>query len=242
MTPNEASRELARAAAIVRSTGRRIALWRGAVVGIPLLAIVLASSRLSPGWLARPGSLLPMVLASLALATFAAAGLVAGFSVRAYRLRRRVPEIEKAQGLAGGELLGAIELGRQEGERAGLANLHRVRVAGVLRGLSARDLLPGSHERLRATRRIAIPGLGVVLAVLGGSLVSSPGSTQPTVAALARPWSVSFPPPPPPLQISPPGAEVLRGTGLDIVVTAPGRARVMLAQSLSGTPTRWDTV
>jgi len=242
VTPNEASRELARAAAIVRSTGRRIALWRGAVVGIPLLAIVLATSRLSPGWLARPGSLLPMVLASLVLATFAAVGLVAGFSVRAYRLRRRVPEIEKAQGLAGGELLGAIELGRQEGERAGLANLHRVRVAGVLRGLSARDLLPGSHERLRATRRIAIPGLGVVLAVLGGSLVSSPGSTQPTVAALARPWSVSFPPPPPPLQISPPGAEVLRGTGLDIVVTAPGRARVMLAQSLSGTPTRWDTV
>ena len=242
MTPNEASRELARAAAIVRSTGRRIALWRGALAGLPLLALLVAASRLPPGWLAQPGSFLPMLLASLGLVTFGAAGLVAGFSIQASRLRRRVPEIEEAQGLARGELLGAIELGLQEARPTGLANLHRARVAEVLRGLGTRDLLPRSNERLRATRRIAIPGLGIVLAVLAGGLVGSPGSTQPVLATLARPWSITFPPPPPPLRISPPGGEVLRGTGLDIVVTAAGRARVLLAQSLPGIPTRWDTV
>jgi hypothetical protein len=183
-----------------------------------------------------------MVLASLGLAAFAVVGLVAGFSIRAYRLRRRVSEIEKAQGLARGDLLGAIELAGQELEGGGLAALHTARVAGVLRGRSARDLLPGSHERLRTTRRIAIPGLGVVLAVLASGLAASPGSTQAVLTSLGRPWSVTFPPPPPPLRISPPGGEVLRGTGLDIVVSATGRSRVLLAQSLPGTPTRWDTV
>ena len=242
MTPSEASRELARAVALVRSTGRRIALWRGAVVGIPLLAIILATGLLPPEWLARPGSYLPMVLASLGLSTFAAVGLVAGLSIRAYRLRRRVPEIERAQGLARGDLLGAIELDAQASEGAGLASLHRVRVAGALRGRSARDLLPGSHERLRATRRMALPGLGVALTVMAVGLPGGPGSEQRILATLARPWSVTFPPPPPPLLVTPPGGEVLRGTGFDIVVTAAGRRRVLLAQSLPGTPTRWDTV
>ena len=175
MTPNEASRELARAAAIVRSTGRRIALWRAALAGLPLLALLVAASRLPPGSLAQPGSFLPMLLASLGLVTFGAAGLVAGLSIQASRLGRRLPEIEEAQGLARGELLGAIELGGQEARPTGLANLHRARVAEVLRGLSGRDLLPRSNERLRATRRIAIPGLGMVLAVLAGGLVESPG-------------------------------------------------------------------
>jgi hypothetical protein len=240
--PNEASRELARVAALVRSTGRRIALWRGAVAGIPLLAILVATGLLPREWMARPGSFLPMALASLGLSTFAAAGLVAGFSMRANRLRRVVPEIEAARGLARGDLLGAIELDEQGGEGAGLASLHRARVAGALRGRSARDLLPGSVERLRATRRIAIPGFGVVLTVLAVGLLGGRGSGQSILATLARPWSVTFPPPPPPLRISPPGGEVLRGTALDIVVTASGRTRVLLAQSLSGTPTRWDTV
>ena len=92
MIPNEASRELARVAAVVRSTGRRIALWRGAIAGIPLLAILVATGLLPREWLARPGSFLPMALASLGLSTFAVAGLVAGFSIRANRLRRVVPE------------------------------------------------------------------------------------------------------------------------------------------------------
>ena len=239
MTPKEASRELDRAAAIVRSMGRRIALWRGAVVAIPLLAIVLAVSRLPDGSFARPGSYLPMLLGCMGLGTIAVVGLVAGSSIRAYRLRRRVSEIERAQGLARGELLGAIELGRQESE---LAGLHRVRVAGGLRGRTARDLLPGSHERLRAARRVALPGLGVVLAVLAVGLAENPVSARNTLGALVRPWAVTFPAPPPPLRVSPPGGEVLRGTGFDLVVTAVGRSHVLLGQGRRGTPTRWDTV
>ena len=112
MTPNEASGELARAAAIVRSTGRRTALWRASLAGLPLLALLVGASRLPPGWLAQAGSFLPMLLAFLGLVTFGAVGLVAGSSIQASRLRRRVPEIEEAQGLARGELLG--RRGRQE--------------------------------------------------------------------------------------------------------------------------------
>ena len=65
MTPNEAGRELARAVTIVRSTGRRIALWRATVVGTLLLAIVPAAIWVPDSWLNRPGSLLPMLLSAM---------------------------------------------------------------------------------------------------------------------------------------------------------------------------------
>ena len=242
MTPNEASRELARVEAIVRSTGRRVALWRGAVVAVPLLSIFLLASRLPGGWLVLRGSPLPMLLGCLGLGTIAAGGLVAGSSVRACRLRRRVSEIERARGFARGQLLGAIELGEQGLEPGGLATLHRVRVSAALRERTARELLPRSNRRVRAARRVALPGLGVVLAALAAGAFENPVSSWRTVATLSRPWAVTFPPPPPPLLLSPAGGEVLRGGRFDVVVTAVGRSYVLLGQGRPGTPTRWDTV
>ena len=243
MTPNEASLELARVVAMVRSTGRRVALWRGAVVAVPLLSIIYLASRIPNGYLAIRGSPLPMLLGGLVLATLAVAGLVAGLSIRAGRLRDRVSEIERARGLARGQLFGAIELGaRDDLAPMGLATLHRVRVAEALRDRPAGELLPRSNGRLRAARRVALPGLGVVLVALSAGTFNDPDSARSTVAALSRPWAVTFPPPPPPLLLSPPGGEVMRGAGLDVVVTAVGRSHVLLGQVRSGTPTRWGTV
>ena len=238
MTPDEAGRELARAVTIVRSTGRRIALWRATVVGTVLLAIVLAAIWVPDTWLNRPGSILPMLLAAMGLVAIGAAGLAAGVSTRVHQLRRRAVEIETARGLARGELLGAIELGDERVDSVGLANLHRVRVARALEGRTARELLPGSHVNLRSARRLALPGVGVALAVLSVGVTEKPVSVSSALGVLARPWAVTFPLPPPPLRLDPPGGEVLRGERFDVVVTAVGRSRVRLGQVRPGTPPR----
>ncbi|MBT8478935.1 MAG: hypothetical protein KJO06_08465 [Gemmatimonadetes bacterium] len=241
MTPSEAGRELARAAALVRSTGRRTAFWRGAAFIGPLLVILLSTMWLPDGWLGRPGSLLPMLLGLGALGTLGVAGLVVGGSMRGCRLRSRVVEIERARGLARGDLLGAIELG-EDVEAGGLADLHRMRVATGLQGVSARELLPKSLNRARTARRFALPVLGVVLALLAAGLFENPVSARSAAGALARPWTVTFPPPPPPLQLGPPGGQVLRGSAFDVTISASGRSSVLLVQARSGTPPRRDRV
>ncbi len=238
MSPGEAGRELARAVATVRSVGRSIALWRSAVIGIPVLALLSVAGWMPDGWLSRPGSIIPMLLAVTGLVLIGTAGLAAGASVRSFQLRRRAAEIETAQGLARGDLLGAIELGSGPGDSGGLSDLHRQRVAAALEGRSARELLPTSCGSLRAARRLALPGVGVVLAVLGLGLSEKPVSAARALGILARPWAATFPPAPPPLRLDPPGGEVLRGGAFEVVVSAVGRDQVRLGQAGSGTPTR----
>jgi len=238
VTPNEAGQELARVVTIVRSTGRRIALWRATGVGTLLLAMVTAATWVPDAWLNRPGSILPMLAGTMGLVAIGAAGLAAGAAIRACQLRRGAAEIEGARGLGRGDLLGAIELGAERVDSVALANLHRVRIARALHGRTARELLPGSYVNLRAARRLALPGVGVVLAVLSVGMIERPVSVSSALGVLSRPWAVTFPPPPPPLRLAPPGGEVLRGEGFDVVVTAVGRSRVRLGQVRPGTPPR----
>ncbi len=207
----------------------------------PLLVVLLSTIWLPDPWLGSPGSLLPMVLALCAVATLGLAGLVVGDSIRGSRLRSRVVEMETAGGLARGDLLGAIELG-DRAEAGGLADLHRMRVAQGLRGLSAGELLPRSQDRARTTRRFALPMLAATLALLTAGLFEYPASARRAAGTLARPWTVTFPPPPPPLQVSPPGGQVLRGSGFDITVAASGRSHVLLVHERSGTPAQRDRV
>ncbi len=238
MSPGEAGRELARAVATVRSVGRSIALWRAAIVGTPVLAILSLAGWLPDVWFSRPGSIFPMLLAVTGLVVIAVTGLAVGASTRSFQLRRRTAEIETARGLARGDLLGAIELGSGPVDSGGLSDLHRVQVAAALEGQSARELLPTSHGRLRAARRLALPGVGVVLAALGLEFIEKPVSASRALGVLARPWAATFPPAPPPLRLDPPGGEVLRGGGFEIVVTAVGRDRVRFGQAGPGTPAR----
>ena len=242
MKPSEAGRELARAAATVRSAGRQIAIWKVAMLGAPLLSLGLLAVWLPAARLASAGSVLPMLLGTIGLGGIGAAGLVAGFSVRTCRLRTGVAEIEGARGLARGELLGAIELGAGSRDPGGLADLHRGQVAAALAGSETRDLMPHSFLRLRRVRRFALSGLGLVVASLLVGFVVDPVSGTESLATLARPWAVTFPPPPPAIRMSPPGGEVLRGGSFEVVITAVGRSRVRLGQGRSGIPTRWDTL
>ena len=242
MTPNEAGRELARAAAIVRSAGRQIAIWKVAAFGVPVLSLVLIAVWLPSGRLAGAGSVLPMLLGVGGLAALGAAGLATGLSVRACRLRRGVAEVERARGLAHGELLGALELGKGPLDPGGLANLHRGQVAAALAGSAKPELLPVSYRQLRRVRRFSLSGLGLLAAALLVGFLDHPASGFEGVTSLLRPWTVAFPPPPPAIRVSPSGGEVLRGGSFEVVITAVSRSRAFLGQERPGMPSRWDTL
>jgi hypothetical protein len=241
VTPNEAGRELARAAGVIRSTGRRSALWKAGAATLPALGIVAGVRWLPAQQWTIPGSALPTVALLLVLASIGAAGLLAGATLRSFQLRRRVREVEAARGFADGEVVAAFELEAGCGS-ASLAALHKSRVAGVLRDRPASQILPRSHARLRSVRRVVLPGVGALIAVLAVGIVDDPGAASKSLAILTRPWSVTFPPPPPPLRLDPPGGEVLRGDPFEVEVSAESRARVVLVQGRPGDLLRRDTL
>ncbi|MDP2470996.1 MAG: hypothetical protein Q8W46_09025 [Candidatus Palauibacterales bacterium] len=235
MTPSEAGRELARAAALVRSVSLRMALWRSAGAIVLLAALVLLA--VGAGEVLRtPGSALPMVLSATALLTVAGAGFAVGLSLRTGRLAERAAEIERARGLAAGDLVSAIELGEPNSGSADLAHLHRARVATALSGQAIADLMPVSRARLRAARQWSLPGLVFSVGAMSAAFAGAPSFGVDALRILSRPWEATFPPPPPPLRLEPSGGEVLRGDGLEIVVTAVGRSRVHLGQIRPGKP------
>jgi hypothetical protein len=77
-----------------------------------VLAVLAVAGWMPDGWLSRPGSIFPMLLAVTGLVLIGVAGLAAGASVRSFQLRRRAAEIEVAQGLARGDVSGC---GRMHG-------------------------------------------------------------------------------------------------------------------------------
>ena len=237
MTPREASLELARIEAIVRTTGRRVALWRGAIGGLALVALLAVAAWLPHAWLGEAGSPLPMLFAALALAAAGLTGLIAGSSIRTHHRRMMLEQAERAAGLARGELIGALELGGVGNLGSpDLESLHRRRVADALSGKGRQALMPESTELLRRVRGAVAPGLAVALGVLSVGWVARPSSGRAAATVLSRPWMVSFPPPPPPLHLAPAGGHVLRGESFPVRVMASGRRRVTLGHAGFGTP------
>jgi len=237
VTPREVSLELARIEAIVRTTGRRVALWRGASGGLILVALLAVAAWLPRAWLGESGSALPMLFAALAMVAAGLTGLFAGGSMRTHHRRMMLEQAERAAGLARGELMGALELGGVANlDSPALAGLHRRRVADALSGKGRRALMPESSEVLRRVRGGVAPGLVVALGVLSVGWVARPSSGRAAATILSRPWTVSFPPPPPPLRLAPAGGHVRRGESFPVRVMAVGRRRVTLGHAGFGTP------
>ncbi len=237
MTPREASLELARIEAIVRTTGRHIVLWRGAIGGLALVALLAVAAWLPYAWLQEAGSPLPMLFAAASMAAAGLAGFIAGRSVSMHRLHAMAEQAERATGLARGELVGALELGAEANlDSPDLARLHRRRVADALSGKGPRVLMPESFEALRRVRSVVLPGLAAAVGALTLGSAAGPSAGTDTATVLMRPWMVSFPPPPPPLRLEPAGGHVLRGENFPVRVMASGRRRITLGQAGSGAP------
>ena len=237
MTPREASLELARIEVIVRTAGRRIVVWKGAIGVLALVALLAVAAWLPYAWLQEAGSPLPMLFAAAAMAAAGLAGLIAGRAVSMHRFHAVAEQPETAAGLARGELVGALELGGEADlDSPDLASLHRRRVADALSGKGARVLMPESFEVLRRLRGVVLPGLAVAVGVLTIGSAARPSAGTAAATVLIRPWTVSFPPPPPPLRLEPAGGYVLRGASFPVRVMASGRRRVTLGQAGSGAP------
>jgi len=237
VTPREASLELARIEAIVRTTGRHIVLWRAAIGGLALVVLLAVAAWLPYAWLQEAGSPIPMLFAVGSMAAAGLAGLIAGRSVSMHRLHAMAEQAERAAGLARGELVGALELGGEADlDSPDLASLHRRRVADALCGKGPRALMPESFEALRRVRSVVLPGLAAAVGALTMGSAAGPSAGTDAATALTRPWTVSFPPPPPPLRLEPAGGHVLRGESFPIRIMAAGRRRVTLGQAGSGIP------
>ena len=237
MTPREASLELARIEAVVRTTGLHIVLWRGASGGLALVALLAVAAWLPYAWLQEAGSPLPMLFAVASMAAAGLAGLIAGRSVSMHRLHAMAEQAERATGLARGELVGALELGAEANlDSPDLARLHRRRVADALSGKGPRVLMPESFVALRRVRSVVLLGLAAAAGALTFGSAAGPSAGTDAATVLIRPWTVSFPPPPPSLRLEPAGGHVLRGEIFPVRVMASGRRRVTLGQAGSGAP------
>jgi hypothetical protein len=212
----------------------------GVVAAAALLALGLIW--IVPGFLDRSGSIAPLLLTGLGLGSVALAGVVAGCTLRSFRMARRSEEVERVRGLGPGEFRGALELSSEASGSRDLVRLQQDRVAGALRGLRTGEMLPDSRARVASTLGVTIPIVGLVL--LSGTLGyrRDPEGAGRVAAALARPWTVAFPPPPPPMEVTPPGGEVLRGSSFAYRVSAAQRERVYLRSRRPGRPVAEDTL
>jgi len=242
VTPSEASRELARAVAAIRRMGYGVAAARAATILAFAVVLLWTLVALMPGRLEQPGSIVPMLAALLGLGAAAAAGLATGATLRAFRPALRTVEVERARGLAWGDLRVALELGEATDGATQLGSLHRRNTASALRGSTAGELLPASKGTLRVATGAAVPALGIALVLLGVGARGDGPATPRAIAALVRPWTVTFPPPPPPIRVTPPGGEILRGGSFEFQVSAEGRERVYVGRTLPGRPAEIDTL
>jgi hypothetical protein len=241
VTPGQAAAELARVTATVRQLARGkvvclVVLWLAALIG--LLGIAVWMSR--PPWFA-PGSAVPMLLLVMGIGTAVTAGVTIGRTLRNHRLSSAAREIETAAHLGSGELIGALELGDSPRGSSTLATLQRTRVSAALAYRDVAGLLPVSWKRLRTARRRAVEVTAAAVVAVGMGLASHP-SRGIEVAALARPWGITFPPPPPPLQLELAESRAVRGERLPVRIQAVGRRFVILASRVPGEAVRRQTL
>ncbi len=213
-------------------TVRATLVWLVAALSVVLLmAWVLAGP---DGW--RQGSDVPLFLDL----TFVAIGsVVAVLVVRGMaRWFAEAPvalAIERSAGLRTGMVRGSLEVGRTVpfGTSASLA------------GRAASDALSGmtgsvselSGDLGRTVEMWTRRGMGTLTAltfVLVGLAVLAPGRTAQAWSGLARPFGLMTDPVLAPVVVQPGDLEVLRGSNIEITVSAPGRESVDLAWQSAG--------
>lgn len=221
-----------------RRAGAAAALWLGAGLGAIL---VVAWVLVGPGW--RQGSNVPVVLDLLA-----AGGLALSLWGLRALFRRRFDEVsvatvmEESAGIRRGVLRGALELGRSTppGVSGALAQRAVTSTARDLDDRSERDLSGriGDAITLWARRGLgAAVFTGVVITVLS---VVSPSRTADALSGVASPFATMVDPVLPPLAVLPGNVEVLRGTDVELEVSAAARTAVVLSWQAAGDVARTE--
>jgi len=214
-------------------------LWGTAAAAVVLLIAWLVAG--SDGW--SPGSAGPLVLDGLALLLIVAIALAVRRAVTRWLGSRAVASsMEKAVGLPSGTVVGSLELSETlpHGVSPGLAARAEQAIAEKLRGDNARLAGPlGARAHLglvRGAQGLAVLAVGLV--ILG---VASPERTRLAWAGLSSPIEVLSVPELPHLQVEPGDVDVLRGSTLNVDVTAVGRSEVTLSWRFAGDLDRQET-
>jgi len=227
----------ARVADVRRHLGRRAgaaaALWLGA--GLCLLVILGWLLSGGGGW--RQGSDVPA-----ALDLFAGLAIVGGawlFRERAVGWFDEVPlsgAIERATSIRPGILRGALELSRKipHGVSGTLANKAVLGAARQLDGHTDEVLSGSLGAAVVLWTRRGLSAATVLVLILVGLTVLSPARTLGTLSALASPFATMIDPVLPPLVLLPGDVEVLRGTDVQIEISAAGRLGVEFAWQAAG--------
>jgi hypothetical protein len=214
--------------------------WIGTGVGVVMAIAWWVAG--ADGW--RQGNAGPLVLDILLLAAALAAALGVGLATRRRLSPVRVAEaMEVAARLPAGSVRGALELGRSlpPGVSLALARKAGADACGALTGSDA-DLGGALSRRLARWGRWGL-GSALAAAVLAAGLAAlSPPRAVAAWGGLLRPVSLAVAPELVPLQVRPGTVEVPRGSRVEVVVEAPGRAVAYLDWQAAGDVAVRDTL
>jgi hypothetical protein len=208
-------------------------LWLG---GLFVLLLVVAWIVVgADGW--RAGSNVPAGLDSIAIS-----GLVLG----SWYLHRRLvvwfgeqplsSAIEGAGGLRPGIVRGSLELSRAtpRGVSGSLAAKAVAGAVGELQGHGEAVLAGSLGDRVSMWARRGLGFATAVALLLTGLTIASPGRTAEALGGVFSPLATMIDPVLPALVVSPGDIEVLRGTDVQLEITAAGRAFVGLTWQAAG--------
>jgi len=225
---------------VARRAGGVVAVW---VAGGIVVLLVVAWGLAGPGGFVQ-GSDTPAVLDMVAVT------LVLGGWVGLRRWLGRLSEarlassIEEAAGIRSGLVAGALELSRRtpEGVSSALAGRAVFGVVRDLEGRSEEDLAGRIAESARLWSRRGLGFLSVVAVVLAGLTVISPARTGHAVRGVMSPIATLRDPVLPPLVVQPGDIEVLRGTDVELDISAAGRQTIDVAWQAAGDIARSESL
>jgi len=226
---------------LVRRSALAAALWGASLVGLVVVVAWFAAG--SAGW--RQGSDVPAILDGLLLVTLGVAlWRFRSALVRWYDEAPLSASIEKAAGLNQGVVRGALELARSTPHGVS-ASLATNAVAGASRTLDGHDEAALSGSLGDAVSVWTRRGLGVAAAFVGLILlltVASPSRTVQALNGVLTPISTMIDPVLPAMTVVPGSVEVLRGTDVDVEVSAAGRLSVEIVWQAAGDVVRSQTL
>ncbi len=225
---------------VVRRARTAMGVWLGGCLVFLFIAGWLLAG--SQGFV--QGSDTPAILDAIALA------LVAGGVFRLRTWLDGISEeelastIERSAGIAPGLVEGTLELSRRipSGASALLAGRAVSDVADDLGGWSDEKLAGRLAEQVESWLRSGL-AFGMVLAVtLAGLTLAVPARTSSALSGLFSPLSLMRDPVPPPLVVQPGDIEVLRGSDVELDISAADRVRISVEWQAAGDIARSESI
>ena len=225
---------------VARNAGVMLAVWAAGSVTLLLVAAwVLAGPQGFP-----QGSNVPAVFDALALCLLGAGWLGLRRWLSQLTESELASNIERAAGIRPGLVEGALELSRTtpHGASAALAGRAVVGVVRDLEGRAQEQLAGRLGESVRLWTRRGLGFTTVMVLTFMVQTVMSPTRSGHVIRAVTSPISTLRDPVLPGLAVQPGDIEVLRGTDVELDISAAGRLTIDVAWQAAGDIARSESV